>query len=162
MSTYQDVLNQVALIVGGTQPDPTHNPWWFSGATVGDGTGIAGLAGCYAVPPEVVETVPVGIILAHEFQTHYYPSLQQDEDTVRLMLLVRRNDSRTQVANLNPFRDSVPAAFATHMGLNASANVWQALVHSGRTGVFRWGDHPYLGWEFEIRIYRSHSAAFAL
>lgn len=159
---YQAILDQVARVVGGSQPDPSGNIWWFSGKQTGDGTGIAGLEGCYSVPPDSIETVPVGVVIAHEFETTHYMSHKADVDRVRLQILVRTNDTRTQIANLNPYRDSVPAAFEQHMQLNASANVWQVLVKSGKTGVFSWGAQNYLGWEFDLTIYRDASVTYVV
>lgn len=157
MASFQtDILGAIAKIVGGAQPDATGNPYWYSGAG-----GIAGINGCYSVPPETIQVVPVGVVVAHEFETEYYPGHTMDKDMVRLLVLVRRNDSRTQTGLLNPFRDSVPDAFFNVMRLNNATNVWQALVKRGRTAVIPWGAIDYLGWEFEIDIDRNSNQALS-
>lgn len=160
MATFQDILDQVATVVGGNQPDPTGNPFWYSGDAKGDGSGISGMKGCYAVPPETIQTTPVGVIISHQFETTYYPSHKMDEDVVRLLILVARRNARTSVGILNPYRDTVPAAFDQHMRLNASTNVWQTLVKRGHTSVVTWGAIPYLAWEFDLHVNRNLNETF--
>ncbi len=172
MATFQDLLDQIALKIGGTQPDVTGNPHFYSGYVKGDATGISGIHGCYSVPPETVQEPPLGILLPGSFQVN--PDrprdllIQGEEyqiDDVHLLLLVRRNDAKTQYANLNPFRDSVPAALraATQLGnpsLISGQSLLQVWPSSGRAGVFRWANTQLIGWDFTIRIARMIQATY--
>src|SRR5438093_7033151 len=125
MANTQDLLDLIASKVGGTRPDATGNPHLYSGYLTGDATGLAGLHGCYSVPPETIQEPPLGIVMPGSFSVNSDRAkdlLMQGEeynvDDLTLMLLIRRNDAKTQFAVLNPFRDSVPAIFraATQLG----------------------------------------------
>src|SRR5579863_9873548 len=62
--TFSDVFDAIALLVGGTQPSPTTEPFFYSGAQVGDSSGINGIKGCYSMPPEVINCdPPFGVLL---------------------------------------------------------------------------------------------------
>lgn len=146
-------------MVGGTAPDPTNNPHWFSGSTAGDGTGVAGIAGCYSVPPETLPDPPIGVLTPERFHAMgperdiLIQGEEFNEDHIRISLLLWRNDLPTQYANLINYRDSVPAVFRSHMQLGGTVNL-DAFITEGRTGLVTWGGTEYIGWEFQLRIRR--------
>lgn len=165
------VLDNIALTVGGTQPDATGRPRWFSGDQVGDATGLqpgAGyptFKGCYSAPPEAIEDYPVGIVLMGPFEIRggdgregYMQGVEANYDDVSLWIVMGRQDSETTFTDLNPYRDLVPAIFAAHMTANGIPNVIQAMVRSGkpRSLTFGKGDSAitYDCIEFVIRVHR--------
>lgn len=172
MANTQDLLDLIASKLGGTQPDATHNPHFYSGYIVGDSTGLSGLHGAYSVAPETVQEPPFAIVLPGAFSVNPDRAkdlLMQGEeyniDDLKLLLLIRRNDAKTQYAVLNPFRDSVPAVFrgATQLGnpsLIAGQSILQVWVASGRPGVFEWGGTTMIGWEFTLRVARMMAVTY--
>ena len=61
-----DVLDKVAQVIGGSQPDPFNRPRWFSGKDTGDGTGLIvprvtppypDFKGCYSAAPDMIAEV---------------------------------------------------------------------------------------------------------
>jgi hypothetical protein len=167
MAGFQDLLDAMAKVVGGTQSDSTTNPHFYSGYKSQDGTGIAGIHGCYSVPPEVIGDPPIGVIVPGKFTVNSDRTRdlltmgeEYNVDDLKLFLFVRNNDSKTQYANLNPFRDSVPAAFraATQLGnagLIAGQQILQVWCSDGRAGVFTWAGTSLIGWEFNLRVIRT-------
>src|SRR6184192_2165874 len=120
MSNFQDLLDNVALLVGGTQQSEPP-PGFFSRARAGDGTGVPGLLGCYSKPPRALSEPPVGIVLPRSFKASLNAQgYEEQEDILRLIILVKPVDSATDFAILEPFRDSVPAIFRTHFQLNST------------------------------------------
>lgn len=174
--TFQDVLNAVAQVVGGTSPDPINRASWYSGDQVGDGSGIiAGsdsngnayptFRGCYSAPQDGLPDTPIGLVLPGPFEVGgprsrdvYVRGVEQNIDDLRLLILVTRQDAQTMFPNLTPYRDLVPAAFAASMTAGGAANVLQAMVRGGKPIVLNWGVGPaavaYDGWEFTIRVIR--------
>src|SRR5467141_3625414 len=103
MADYQTLLDTIALKIGGTQYAVGTNPHLYSGYLTGDSTGISGIHGCYSVPPETVQEPPLGILLPGSFTINSDRArdilIQGEEyniDDVHLLLLVRRNDAKTQ------------------------------------------------------------------
>lgn len=167
MTAYLTILDKIGLLVGGTAPDPAGSPHFYSGAQVGDGTGVSGIAGCYSIPPETLPDPPIAILLPENFTlqgpAHAGQLMQGNEDNedhIRIWLLLWRNDLPTQYANLVPFRDSVPALFRSHMQLGALINI-DAFIVAGHTGVMKWAGVEYLGWEFVLRIRQLLSVIYA-
>lgn len=154
MSDFQsDVLDHLAKVVGGTVT--TTDPHFFSGAIVGDGSGIAGLTGCYSAAPGGIGVPPVAILLPSRFQATM--RAQGDEDNVeevRLLLLVATADNESELALLNPFRDLVPAAFRSHMRAFAMPNNGYCFVSAGESGVHEWGGQEYFAWNFTLTVQR--------
>lgn len=158
MAAYLAILNKVAQLVGGTAPDPINSPYFFSGSQVGDNTGIAGIAGCYSIPPETLPDPPIGIVIPENFTlqgpAHSGQLMQGNEDNedhIRIWVLLWRNDAPTQYANLIPFRDGVPALFRAHMQLGGLVNI-DAFIVAGHSAVMKWNGTEYLGWEFILRV----------
>jgi hypothetical protein len=170
---FQDLMDACAKVVGGNQPEPGTNPHFYSGYNnQQDGTGIAGLHGCYSVPPETIQEPPLGVILPGSFTVNSEKQrdllVQGEEynvDNLKLFIFVRNTDSKTEFANLTPFRDSVPAAFraATQLGnpnLIAGQSLLQVWCADGRPGVFTWGGTTLIGWEFTLRVLRMIFATY--
>lgn len=162
MSNFQDVLDDIALLIGGTkQIEPP--PGFYSGARNGDATGVTGLNGCFSRPPRTISEPPVGIVLPRSFRaTLNAQGWEDQEDIVRLIILVKPVDLATDMAILEPFRDSIPAAFRTHFQLNSTTGAvalspqpLYAFVQSGKLGATNWQGDDFHSWEFEIRILRN-------
>lgn len=148
-----DVLDKIARVVGGTVS--TQDPSFFSGAMAGDSTGVAGLTGCYASPPDGIQAVPVAIVLPGPFKADLASIGEEDnQDDVRLLVLVSASILESQNRVLVPYRDSVPAAFRAHMQLFGNPSALDAFVTGGNPGVHEWGKTPYLAWEFTVRVRR--------
>jgi hypothetical protein len=173
-------LDAVARVVGGTNAG-ANQPRFFSGDQIGDSTGLqpgAGyptFKGCYSVPPDFIPDVPCGIVLVGPFENIgpksadvYIQGVEHAIDNLRLIILISRQDAETTFANLAPYRDLVPAAFASHMQAFASVNVLQAMVRGGKPGTFYLGGAPppqgngiaFDGIEFTIRVIRSVSRTY--
>jgi hypothetical protein len=169
---FQTLLDAIAKIVGGSQSDAGTNPHFYSGYKSQDGTGIANLHGCYSVPPEVIGEPPIAVILPGAFSVNADKPrdllVQGEEyniDNLKLFVFVRNNDSKTQFANLNPFRDSVPAVFrgALQLGnpsLITGQTILQIWCSDGRPGVFTYAATSLIGWEFNLRVTRMIFATY--
>ena len=161
MSSFQDVLDNVAKVIGGTAPS-ANTPRWFSGQSTGDGTGIktpVAINGCYStVPPGSLSAdPPYGFLVLDHFQIPYLLTQggELTEDFVRLVIVVPANDPETQVANLMGFRDAVPIALQAHMTAYASLNVLDVYPASGKFGQYHTpGGAALPSVEFMLRIRR--------
>jgi hypothetical protein len=179
VANFQDVLDAVAKVVGGTQPDAVNRPRWFSGDTVGDNTGLqpnAGLAlpvypsfkGCYSAASDSIIDIPIGVVLPGPFTVEgprsrdvYVRGVEHNIDDLRLIILINRQDAETTFTNLMPYRDLVPAAFAAAMTGASTANVLQMMVRGGKPISTSWGGSPFDGIEFTIRVIRSISRTYS-
>lgn len=143
-----DVLDKIAQVVGGAVS--AADPHFFSGAG-----GIAGIAGCYSVPPENVDKMPLGIVLLDQFTSVLASIGEEDnDDQIRLLLLVAPYRIEAEMSKLTPFRDTVPAGFRAHTQLFSAPSTLSAFVVSGRGGVHQWRGNPYLAYEFTIHVSR--------
>jgi hypothetical protein len=163
-----DVLDKIARIVGGTVT--TVDPTFFSGAManggLGDGTGVAGLTGCYSTTPDGLQGLPVAIVIADDFKADLASLGEEDnEDNVRLLILVSSEISESQMKQLTPYRDSVPAAFRAHMQATFSGtpapNAADFFITNGRSGVHLWGEAEYLAWDFTVRVRRMVATSYS-
>jgi hypothetical protein len=161
------VLDRIGLLIGGTQPDPVGSPHFYSGVQVGDGTGVAGIQGCYSIPPETLPDPPIAVLWPDKFEAmgpaHAGQLMQGNEDNqddIYLWVLLWRNDLPTQYAAMVQYRDSIPALFRQHMQLGGLVNI-DAFVIAGRTGTMKWENDTYLGWEFTLRIRQLYSVTYA-
>jgi hypothetical protein len=168
MADFQTVLDNIAKIIGGSQPDATNRPRWFSGRDSSDSTGLLPggsyplFTGCHSAPPEAFEDFPVGVVLPGPFtvggpqnQDVYYQGKEYNVDDLRLLIVFGRIDSQTDVANLAPYRDLVPAALAAKFASgDTTGTELQAMVRSGKPVTTTWGGVPYVGFEFSIRVIR--------
>jgi hypothetical protein len=165
MSAYLDLLNAVARVVGGTQPDAAHatvpaalQPYWFSGKDTGDASGVAGLAGCSSLPPEVIQATPVGMVLPgpwHPLDATPIGGRKFTEDQIHVRVLVGHDDLTAQMARLVPFRDLVPPAFDGHMQLFNSAGVMTAWCADGDFMEVTWGGDVYVALVFIVHVQRA-------
>jgi hypothetical protein len=181
MADFLTLVDNVARVIGGTAPDATNRPRFFSGDQAGDSTGLAPGAGyptfkgCYSVPPDFIPDVPCGIILVGPFENVgpkspdvYTQGVEHAIDNLRLIILISRQDAETTFANLAPYRDLVPAAFAAKMTAFSTANVLQIMCRAGKPGTFFLGGAPppqgsgiaFDGLEFQIRVIRSISRTY--
>jgi hypothetical protein len=156
-----DVLDKIARIVGGTVSavDPTFFSGPLANGGAGDGTGVAGLTGCYSTAPDNIQALPVAIVISDDFKADLASLGEEDnEDNVRVLVLVSSEIAESQMKQLTPFRDSVPAAFRLHMqatfGGQPAPNACDFFITSGRSGVHLWGDAQYLAWDFNVRVRR--------
>jgi hypothetical protein len=154
MADFQtDVLDHIARIVGGTVS--SHDPHFFSGVQVGDGTGVANLQGCYSSSPATIDVLPIGVLISDDFSAELDATgFEENEDSVRLLLLVATDDFESRLAELNAFRDAVPSAFRAHMQAFNSPGAVDCFITGGRTGVHIYGGTDYLAWEFTVRVRR--------
>lgn len=172
--SYQALVNAVAQIVGGTQPSnaqttasagpPDQRPYWFSGVDSIDGSGVAGLVGCWSVAPDILNTTPVALVLPEGWapqsigggQPFPRQGRKYREDVIHLRVVTGHADLQSQMALLINFADTIPAAFDAHMTLLGQANVDTADCS---TGVFLEVEWPvgtvYMALQFIIRIRRA-------
>jgi hypothetical protein len=171
---FQTVLDHVAQVIGGSQPDAANRPRWFSGRDVGDSTGLVPggsypvFTGCYSAPPEAIEDVPVALVLPGNFEVGgpqnrdvYYQGEEYNVDDLRVLIFVYRIDSETDIANLMPYRDLMPAAFAAKMSAFSTASILQAMVRGGKPANITYAGISYSGWEFTVRVIRMVSRTYA-
>ena len=76
------------------------------------------------------------------------------DEQLRVQIMVGRVESSLDYSILDPFRDTVPAAFDDHMQLFGTPNVLDAVIVEGRPGFLSWARLPYVGWEFTLRVRR--------
>lgn len=176
MPTQQDLRDAMARVVGGTAPDPARRPRWFSGNETGDGTGVAGIIGCYsAIQAQLAAagggTVggAIAMVLNGPGNLHYPassdslgPSQEYTFDELKLLVLIPRGDPETEDALITPFRDSVPAAFRAHTTLFNLANVNQAVPSAWRPVALTYGDGRFIGWDFTIRVFKTSNVQYSL
>ncbi|MGH8304874.1 MAG: hypothetical protein ACRETG_04625 [Steroidobacteraceae bacterium] len=182
MGSYLDLLSATAKVVGGTQPtlaqmqagangigqdqDPAvklatqtaQQPFWFSGSDVGDGSGVTGIVGCYSLPCEVWGSLPVGMVIPHQWMPLEAQPFQGSKDRLddyRVRVLVGNGSLEVLMAQLVDYSDSVPAAFDTHAQLFASMGVGYGDCSRGIFLELNWGGKVYLALEFTLTIYRS-------
>jgi hypothetical protein len=165
--TLLSILDRVALLIGGSQPDPVGSPHFYSGVQVGDGTGVAGIQGAYSIPPETLPDPPVALLFPSSFSAggpaHAGQLMQgneDNEDLVNIWVLLWRNDLPTQYAAMVQYRDSIPALFRQHMQLSGLVNIDAFIVH-GHTATMAWESDTYLGWEFTLRVRQLYSVTYA-
>ena len=175
MSDFQTgVLDPIAQVIGGSAPDATNRPRWFSGLQSLDGTGIVvpvvsppypTFKGCHSAPPEYIEDYPVGILLPGAFKVGgparpevYVQGSEENIDELRLWILLNRVDLETTYGNMAPYRDLVPTQMAAHM--TAFGNVTTAMVSGGKPITVTWGTTDtgdpieFNAFEFTIRCFR--------
>src|SRR5690349_7862039 len=105
---YLDLLNAVARVVGGSQPNSSQasvtadlQPYWWSGRDVGDSTGVSGLVGCFSLPSQVISATPVGMVLPGSWRPDpTLPSARQGrkymEDDIHIRIMVGHDDETAQ------------------------------------------------------------------
>ena len=168
MSTFQDVLNDIALVIGGTkQASPP--PGFYSGAKQGDGTGVSGLNGCYSMAPFDFEVPPpVAILLPGPFRNELYAQGYEDNlDHVRLLVLVAKVDMATDLALLTPFRDTIPAALRAHFQADQIAGATPltpeplyVFLRSGKPARLEYPSNLWWGWDFDIEVRRTPNVSY--
>jgi hypothetical protein len=164
MIAFLDLLGSVAKVVGGNQPDASGRPYWYSGRDLADGSGVTGLAGCHSLPPEVLETTPVAIVLPGAWvpMTNFPTQGHKvTEDAIRVWVMVGHDDLQSQMAMLVGFRDLVPTAFDSHMQLFNTAGVFTASCAEGQFREEPWAGSAYLVLEFVVRVQRQLAVTYA-
>jgi hypothetical protein len=174
--SYQSLLNALARTVGGTQPDNAHTsvpapktvngvllpdqrPFWFSGVDTGDGTGVAGLPGCWSVPTEIVARTPMAMVLPDGWQpnamTPYpIPGHKYRDDRIVIRLFTGNAPMQVAIAQLIAFADIVTDAFDHHMGGFGEPNVSTVDCSTGRFLEVDWGGAAYFAVDFRVTILR--------
>ena len=175
MADFQtSVLDPIAQVIGGSQPDTANRPRWFSGKDVGDKTGLIvplttpaypDFKGCYSAPPDMIQDYPIGILLPGPFKIEggdkanvFTFGSEMNIDDLRLLILLSRVDLETTFSNMTPYRDLVPTALATHM--TAFGNVLQAMVVNGKPVSITWGKAEFDAIEFTVRVLRMVNRAY--
>lgn len=164
--SYQALLNAMAQVVGGTQPDAGHasvpmaqQPYWYSGFDTGDSSGVSGLAGCHSLPTEVLGNLPVAMILPDKWDplAEDYPVQGEysREDAIRVRVFAGNNDMQTVMGQLVELADTIPAAFNAHLQLLGTQNVLAAINDRGQFLEVDWGGTVYFAIEFTVRVQRS-------
>src|SRR5262245_45887699 len=158
MADYQTLLDAVGLVIGGTAPDATGRPHYFSGAEVGDGTEMGHgtpnpLLGCWAVAPSTIEQTPMALVMPDSFAISgpekadvFVAGEEWNVDVLRLQFFLALVDHRTDWVLMNPYRDLIPALFRAHMMLNATPNVITTMIRSGKAAVLDYNATQYVGW----------------
>lgn len=163
MSAYRNLLTAVATVVGGNQPDPVNKPYWFSGKDLGDGSGVAGLAGAWWPPVETFSDTPVALIIPGNSKLQLpFPTQgkKEIESIVHVRVMVGHSDLPTMILTVADFHDVVPTAFDTHMQLLGSPNVLAANCDGPDLLEVEWGGSPYAALEFMVRIQRVLPVAY--
>jgi len=165
MADFQtDILDKIAQIVGGTVSG--NDAHFFDDHTASSPTGVAGLKGCYSAPPRSIgSTTPVGIVIPGRFTADLASQGGEDnEDHVRLLILVAPYDPKAQMPILSKFRDTIPAAFRAHMQATfngtPSPGTIDFFVTDGSAAVHEWGGIPFYAWEFTVRVRRMMSVTY--
>ena len=166
MASYLDILDSIAKVIGGTAPDATNRPRWFSGVAAGDGTGIAGLNGCYSIPPDgAAQDPPIAVLIP---DTGSYPGIlvqggQERIDNVRLIVVVPRNSPETQIPTLMSIADAVPSAFQAHMTAYSAANVMSVYPVRWRLlAGYNWSGEEHLALEYLLEVRRYAAVTYTL
>ena len=163
MSGFHDVLANIALVVGGTQPNATTEPFFYSGAQKGDSTGISGLTGCYLGPFDVINaTPPFAVVMlgsgtaGSDFRGGggLFQGTLFKQDYVKLQICVGLTEPQKQHDTLIAYVDLVPTAFAAKMTLNSTANMLDAFPEDYRFAQVKWGGTDYMCIEWRIRVRR--------
>lgn len=162
---FLDMLNAAAKVVGGTQPDPTGNPYWFSGRDVGDSSGVAGLSGCWSLPPSVLGATPIAMVLPGPWRpadvTYPTQGHKFEEQELHVRVMVGHDDEQAQLALLVPFRDLVPPAFDSHMMLFNTAGVTSAWCSEGDFLEVSWpAGTTYFALIFVVRCQRAITVTY--
>lgn len=184
MGTYRDMMLAIAQVVGGTQPtlaqlqagqngigedldaapklalQTAQQPFWFSGADSGANDGVAGLAGCYAVPTEILGSTPVGMLLPDGWapwtgEKQPFQGRKNRTDVFHLRILTGSGDLMTLMIQLIDFADLVPTAFDLHAQIFATLNVGYVECSTGRFIEVNWGGKVYYALEFTVATLRS-------
>jgi hypothetical protein len=166
MSFQTDVLDRVARVVGGTVTNGDAH--FFSGDKNADGTGVGGLKGCYSLWPRNVQSTPVAIVAPKSFTAELTGQAKEfNSDELRLILLVAPFDPKAQMAVLTAYRDTIPAAFRSHMWATDASHsdpipdVIDVWITSGQAGIHNVAGTDYLAWEFVCRVRRELSVTYA-
>lgn len=166
MAGFQDALDNIAKVVGGSQPDAANRPRWFSGDQVGDSTGLQVLygpsfKGCYSAPVEAPQDYPIGIVMPGSFEVGGPQNRdvlwQGDEynlDTVQLIIALSKVDLETDFYDMVQYRDLVPTAFASHLTAFSTASGLQIWSSGGRPRQITWAGTRYNAIEFDIKVIR--------
>jgi hypothetical protein len=176
MATLQDVRDACARVVGGTAPDAANRPRWFSGVDSADGTGVAGVVGCWSAAQAQITVAgggavgsAAGMVMNGPGNLHFPasvdslgPSQEYTFHNLRLLLVIPRADPETEDSLLTPFLDSVRAAFRAHTTLFNTANVEQAVPSAWRPLALTWGTGKFIGWDFTIRVFMIATVNYAL
>lgn len=135
---------------------------FFSGDKNADGTGVAGLKGCWSEMPNGIQSTPVAFVEPGPFTDTLLggQGKEEAEDEVRLRVLVAKYDLKSSMGILTPYRDSVPAAFRAHMQAYAIPDCLDCFITKGTPGVYNYSGEDYLSWEFTIRVRRLLSVTY--
>lgn len=169
----QTLLNAVAKVVGGTQPSNSQTsipapsngeidrrPYWFSGVDTGDGSGVAGLSGCWSLPLETLN-VPggVGMVLpdaGNDLDPFPTQGHRRIENLVHVRVLTGHGDLQSNMAALVNFDDLVQAAFNSHMSLFNEPYVDTAWCSPGTYLEVAWPEGTvYTAVQFVVKVHRS-------
>jgi len=169
---FQDLLDNVARVVGGTAPDITNRPRWFSGDQQGDSSGLQVLygpsfKGCYSAPVEAPQDYPIGIVIPGPFEVGgpsnrdvLWQGEEYNVDTLQLLIAISKVDLETDFYDMAQYRDLVPAAFASHLSAFSTSSVLQIMCSGGRPRQLTWAGTRYNGLEFDIRAIRMISQTY--
>lgn len=173
MADYQTLLDTVAQLIGGTAPDATGRPHYFSGAEVGDGTELGHgtalpLKGCWSTFPAVLEDSPYAIVMPDSATIQgpekvdvFVTGEEWNVDVLRIQFFLALIDHVTVWPQIIIYRDLIPAVFRAHMQLNATPNVITAMPRSLRAAVLAYGHTEYVGWECMLHVQRVIQPVYA-
>lgn len=169
MSNYVDLLNDMALVIGGTAVSAPPLGF-YSGAQAGDGTGVSGLKGCYSIAPlAILNELPVGILVPRSFTaTLMQQGYEENKERIQLLILAAKVDQATDLNILYPFRDTVPAQLRAHMQADQISGATSltpepllVFAVSGRMGQVIWNGINYYGWSFDIDVLRTPQVTYS-
>ncbi len=160
MSDFQNLIDNVALAIGGTAP-PSAQAGFYSGPKTGDGSGIATLKGAYSRPPFMIQENPVAVVLPASFKaTMLGAPLERQDDRIRVLVMVKKVSMRDAQAVLAPFRTSVPAQLRLNFNLQPAGGVTlnppvvQSFISEGKGGATDWGGETWWSLEFFVDVVR--------
>lgn len=148
-----DVVWKLARVIGGTAQ--SNDQQFFSGNKSADGSGVPGLKGCWAVPPDDIESTPVGVLYWSSFIADLASLGEEDNDEFFVLgILVARYATKSQEALLLPFRDSVPATLRAHMQAFTVPSSLDIFATGATKALHEYGGVNYLAIDFTIRVRR--------
>jgi hypothetical protein len=164
-TTTLTLYENLALLIGGPQPDAANHPDWWAGAG-----GVAGVVGCFSVPPSMIQnpvtkaniTGVFGIIRRSPF-TARRGGVEVRHEMLRLRLLIQATGGVPSAeAIILPYADIIPDTLRGSMMLDPAGAVTldrpvlEAFVTGGTPiDLLQIAGERFIGWDFTVNVDRS-------